>query len=152
MNLTDWLGDHGWALWLSLALLLAVAEVVSLDLVLIMLAGAALAGAGSALLTDSLAVQAGVAALTAVALLALVRPVARRHLTVPALPAGRDRLHGRTAVVVQPVGPDSGQVRLDGELWRARPYSGGPDVAAGQTVVVALVEGATLHVYPQELF
>ena len=29
MNLTDWLGDHGWALWLSLAFLLAVAEIAT---------------------------------------------------------------------------------------------------------------------------
>ena len=44
MNLSDWLGDHAWALWLSLALILAVAEVVSLDLVLIMLAVGVVAG------------------------------------------------------------------------------------------------------------
>jgi membrane protein implicated in regulation of membrane protease activity len=42
-------------------------------------------------------------------------------------------------------------VRLDGELWRARAYAGGADVAAGRTVVVASVEGATLHVYPEHL-
>lgn len=137
--------------WLLLAVALCAGELFTLDLVLLMLAGAALAGAGTALVTDALVVQAAVAGLTAVALLAVVRPVARRHLAVPALPSGRDRLHGRTAVVVEAVGPDSGQVRLDGELWRARPWSGGPDVAPGQTVVVAQVEGATLHVYPQEL-
>jgi membrane protein implicated in regulation of membrane protease activity len=137
--------------WLLLAVALCAGELFTLDLVLLMLAGAALAGAGTAVVTDSLTVQVVVAGVTAVALLAVVRPVARRHLTVPALPAGRERLHGRTAVVVQAVGADSGQVRLDGELWRARPYSGGPDVAAGQTVVVAQVDGATLHVYPQEL-
>ena len=37
VNLTDWLGDNAWALWLSLAFLLAVAEILSLDLVLICL-------------------------------------------------------------------------------------------------------------------
>ena len=46
VNLTDWLGEHAWAIWLGLAALLAVAEIVSLDLVLIMLAVGALAGAG----------------------------------------------------------------------------------------------------------
>ena len=48
VNLTDWLGDNAWAIWLSLAFLLAVAEIMSLDLVLIMLAVGALAGAGMA--------------------------------------------------------------------------------------------------------
>ena len=46
VNLTDWLGENSWAIWLSLAFLLGVAEIMSLDLVLIMLAVGALAGAG----------------------------------------------------------------------------------------------------------
>ena len=137
--------------WLLLAVALCAGELFTLDLVLLMLAGAALAGSATALVADPFWVQAVVAGVTAVALLALVRPVARRHLTVPGLPSGRERLLGRTAVVVQAVGPDAGQVRLDGELWRARPFAGGADVPAGRTVVVASVEGATLHVYPQEL-
>ena len=137
--------------WLVLAVVLAVGEVMTLDLVLLMLAGAALAGGATALVTGSIAAQAGVAAVTGVVLLGLVRPVARRHLEVPAaLPAGPARLRGRPALVVEAVTATSGQVRLDGELWRARPWSGGPDVAAGRTVVVATVEGATLHVYQEE--
>jgi membrane protein implicated in regulation of membrane protease activity len=47
VNLTDWLGDNSWAIWLSLAFLLGIAEIMSLDLVLIMLAVGALAGAAS---------------------------------------------------------------------------------------------------------
>ncbi len=137
--------------WLLLAVALCLGELVTLDLVLLMLAGAALAGAGAAVLTDGVAVQAAVAAVAAVVLLAGVRPVARRHLQVPALPWARDRLAGHTAVVIEAVSDASGQVRVEGELWRARPYAGGPDIPAGSTVVVATVEGATLHVYPEHL-
>lgn len=138
-------------LWLLVAAGLCVGEVLTLDLTLLMLAGAALAAGGSALVADSLPVQLGAFAVTALLLLALVRPLARRHLTVPGLPAGRQRLAGRTAVVVQAVTEQSGQVRLDGELWRARPYADGLPAAAGSTVVVAQVEGATLYVYPESL-
>ena len=53
VNLTDWLGDNSWAIWLSLAFLLGVAEIMSLDLVLIMLAVGALAGAVVAVLAPS---------------------------------------------------------------------------------------------------
>jgi membrane protein implicated in regulation of membrane protease activity len=49
VNLTDWLGENSWAIWLSLAFLLGIAEIMSLDLVLIMLAVGALAGAAVAL-------------------------------------------------------------------------------------------------------
>lgn len=135
--------------WFLVAVGLCAGELLTLDLVLLMLGGAALAGGATALVTDSLPAQCAVAAVTAVVLLALVRPVARRHLEVPSLPWGRGRLAGRTATVVQPVTHDSGQVRVDGELWRARPYAGGPDIDAGAAVVIAEVDGATLHVYPQ---
>ena len=136
------------AVWLVIGLLLCAAEVLTLDLVLLMLGAAALATAGAALLTGALAVQLAVLAGTAGVLLVLVRPVARRHLEVTALPSGRDRLRGRPVLVVQEVHEDAGQVRLDGELWRARPYAGGPPVPAGRTAVVGAVEGATLFVYP----
>lgn len=142
----------GAGVWLVGAVLLCAGEVLTLDLVLLMLAGAALAAAATALVTASLLAQLAVLAASAVVLLAVVRPVARRHLeSRTALPSGKDRLQGRQALVVQHVDEGGGQVRLDGELWRARPYAGGPDLAPGSTAVVASVEGATLLVYPEEL-
>src|SRR4029450_10299892 len=75
VNLTDWLGDNSWALWLSLAFLLGVAEIMSLDLVLIMLAVGALAGAGVAVLAPSLWwLQILVATCISIAMLFLLRP------------------------------------------------------------------------------
>ena len=141
----------GPAVWLVVAALLCAGEVVTLDLVLLMLAGAALATAGVAVLTGALAVQLVAFAGTALLLLAVVRPVARRHLEVrSALPSGAARLQGRHALVVQTVDAAGGQVRVDGELWRARPYAGAGELAAGSTAVVAAVEGATLLVYAED--
>ena len=60
-------------------------------------------------------------------------------------------LTGASALVVERVSEDTGQVRINGELWRARPYAGGPPLPAGRTAVVGSVEGATLLVYPEEL-
>ena len=137
--------------WLVIGLLLCAAELLTLDLVLLMLGTAALVTAAAALATGSLPLQLVVLAGTAGVLLVAVRPVARRHLEHPSLPAGGERLRGRSVLVVQDVEDDAGQVRLDGELWRARPYAGGPPVAAGRTAVVGAVEGATLFVYPEEL-
>lgn len=139
------------AVWLVVGLLLCAAEVLTLDLVLLMLGAAALVTAAAALATASLPLQLAVLVGTAGVLLVAVRPVARRHLERPSLPAGGERLRGRTVLVVQDVADDTGQVRLDGELWRARPYAGGPPLAAGRTAVVGAVGGATLFVYPEEL-
>lgn len=139
------------AAWIIAAALLAIGELLSLDLVLLMAAGAAVVAGGTAAITGALAPQLVAFAGTALLLLAVVRPVARLHLEVAALPSAVERLPGRAALVVEQVGEHSGQVRVDGELWRARPYAGGPELAPGTAVVVAVVDGATLHVYQKEL-
>ena len=57
---------------------------------------------------------------------------------------GAETLIGKTAVVVEPCRPE-GQVRLDGELWRARSAAG---AELGERVVVEELEGLTLVVRP----
>ena len=80
-NLTDWLGDNSWAIWLSLAFLLTVAEVLSLDLVLIMLAVGALAGAAVAVVTPGLWwLQILTAAAVSVLMLLLLRPTLLKRI------------------------------------------------------------------------
>ncbi len=137
--------------WLLAAIALCAAEMLTLDLVLLMLGAAALVTAGAALVVDPLPLQIAVFAATSGVLLVGVRPLARRSLEVHALPSGNARLTGRRVTVVEPVGRDTGQVRVDGELWRARAYAGAPELPVGSTAVVASVDGATLHVYPDEL-
>ncbi len=138
--------------WLVLGVALIAAEMLTLDLVLVMVGTAALLAAGSAALGAGLTVQLLVlAAGSAVGLLG-VRPPVKRHLNQgPDLPQGSDRLVGHPATVVEEITEGTGQVRLDGELWRARPYAGLPDIPAGTAVSVASVSGVTLYVYPQEL-
>lgn len=57
---------------------------------------------------------------------------------------GADALVGRTAVVFADCMPE-GQVRVAGELWRARCAAG---AGAGEEVVVRAVDGLTLVVEP----
>ena len=100
MNLTDWLGEHAWALWLGLAFLLAVAEIMSLDLVLIMLAAGALAGAATAALApEAWWLQVGVAIVVSVGMLLVLRPdpdeAGARHAGLPVVHGQDGRQHGR---------------------------------------------------------
>lgn len=57
---------------------------------------------------------------------------------------GAEALVGRTAVVASECMPE-GQVRVAGELWRARCRGG---AAVGDEVVVRAVDGLTLEVEP----
>ncbi len=138
--------------WLVLGIALVGAEMLTLDLVLVMIGVAALLAGGAALLGAGLTVQLLVLAAGTGVGLFVVRPTVKRHLTQgPDLAQGSDRLLGRPATVVEQVTETAGQVRLDGELWRARPYAGLPDIPSGTAVSVAEVSGITVYVYPQEL-
>ena len=147
----EWLGDNSWVGWAGLGILLAVAELVSLDLVLLMLAVGAFGAAVVSVFAVPLAVEVAVAIATSAAMLALVRPnLVRRFHGGPELTTGHAALVGRSAVVLEPVTEHEGRVRLSGEVWTARSYDPSVTIPTGSKVSVFAIEGATAVVYPDE--
>ena len=141
-----------WVIWLVLAAGLAIAEVLSLTLILGLLAGAAVLAAGADLLGLPVAAQIGVFAAAGAVLTLGVRPVAQRHLRPsPELATGVDALAGRPAVVTTPIDRHGGRVKLGGESWAARSLDPTTMLPEGTAVTVAQVDGATLVVYQSEL-
>jgi membrane protein implicated in regulation of membrane protease activity len=146
----DWLSDNAWAAWFGLAALLGVAELVSLDLVLVMLAAGAVAGGITSLLGGALVLSLLVAAVTAIGMLALVRPglVAKLHQG-PELSLGHNKLVGQRAVVITRItGLAVGQIKIGGETWTAAPYDEHLTIDPGATVEVFEIRGATAYVHP----
>lgn len=146
----DWLGDNQWAAWLALAAALGVAEMFSLDLVLIMLAVGALAGMLTGLAGGALILQLLVAGAASVAMLALVRPgMVKRLHTGPELRLGHGKLVGQRGVVTEQITSlEPGRIRLAGEIWSAAPYDDNISIAPGETVEVFEIRGATAYVHP----
>jgi len=138
---------QAWLVWLIIAAVLAGAEALSLDLVLIMLAGGAVAGSIAAGAGLPAAVQVAVAVAGAAALLGVVRPVAKRHLTVRGHLTGTDALVGKDAIVVSRVDATGGRVRLNGSEWSARASDHHQVIEAGTTVQVIEISGATAVVW-----
>jgi membrane protein implicated in regulation of membrane protease activity len=133
-----------WIAWLILAVLLAVGEVLTMGFFLAPFAAGALAAALVAALGGGFVV-AGIAflAVSSVALLGL-RPIARRHMKLPAqLRTGTAALVGKTGTVVEAISADAGCVRIDGEVWTARPYDDDATFEPGQRVHVLQIRGAT---------
>jgi membrane protein implicated in regulation of membrane protease activity len=146
----EWLGDHLWAAWLLLAVALGVAEMVSLDLILLMVAAGALVGALVALAGAPFILQVLLAAGASGAMLMLVRPslVARLH-DGPTLVSGHDRLVGQQGVVTEELSAlNPGRVKVGGEIWSACPYDEGLTIPPGATVEVFAIRGATAYVHP----
>ena len=138
---------QAWLVWLIIAAVLAGAEALSLDLVLIMLAGGAVAGSITAGAGLPPALQIAVAVAGAAALLGVVRPVAKRHLTVRGHLTGTDALVGKEAVVLSRVDAQGGRVRLNGSEWSARASDHRQVIEAGTTVQVIEISGATAVVW-----
>ena len=146
----EWFREHMWETWLGVAILLGVAEMFSLDLILIMLAVGALAGFVTAALGADVAVQLLVAAGTSVAMLALVRPgLAKRFHGGPELQLGHGKLVGRQGTVTETITALApGRVRLAGDVWSAEPYDESLTIEVGETVEVFEIRGATAYVHP----
>ncbi|WP_028476779.1 NfeD family protein [Nocardia sp. CNY236] len=136
-------------LWLVAGILLAAAEMLVGDFTLLMLGVAALGTAGVSAATDtSVVVDAIVFAVISVALLLGVRPIVRRRFgTAPPTPTNVDALPGKTALVLEQVAEHSGQVKLGGEVWTARPMDAGEVYEPGSTVYVMEIDGATAVVW-----
>jgi membrane protein implicated in regulation of membrane protease activity len=141
----------GWIIWLVLAAVLGVAEIMTTTLAFGLIAvGAVVAGvvgvAGAGLPFQLIAF-----AVASAAGLGVVRPIAIRHIKQPPLlRTGTSALVGRSAKVVEEVTDDGGKVRIGGELWSARPYDESQVIPVGSTVDVFAIEGATALVHPRE--
>jgi membrane protein implicated in regulation of membrane protease activity len=135
-----------WVWWIVIACVLAIGEVMSTSFFLAPFAlgaaiaaladavGLGLAGSGAVFLAGSLA------------LLLFVRPIARRHLTMPPqLRTGTAALVGRTAVVLERIANDEGVgcAKIEGEVWTARAFDEDRVIEPGERVQVIAIRGAT---------
>lgn len=135
-------------LWLILAIGLAGAEALTGDMFLLMLSGGALVTAGLGWATDWPIWADGASFLVvSVLLLVLVRPALRRRLGAPGLPEPVKALEGKTALVLDRVARHEGQVKLDGEVWTARPLDDDDVFEPGDHVTVVRIDGATAVVF-----
>ncbi len=76
----------------------------------------------------------------------LLRPVAKRHIRMPAeMRTGTAALVGKTGLVLERIANDEGVgvVKINGEVWTARAYDDDHVIDAGQRVQVVEIRGAT---------
>ena len=148
MDWVDWLRDHMWESWLTLAVVFGALELLSLDLIFVMLAGGALIGFLTALLGGPVALQIVLALVSAVALLGAIRPSVVRSLhSGPDLRTGADALIGKRATVLRELAHGTpGRVKIGGEEWTAEPYDEDDRIEAGEVVDVVQIKGATAYV------
>jgi membrane protein implicated in regulation of membrane protease activity len=138
-----------WVIWAIVAVGLAVGEIltpglfflgpVALAAVLAAAVAAAGAGVGVALIVFIAA---------AIASLAFLRPIARRHLHMPQrLRTGTSALVGAKGVAIDRIDAHGGRVKIGGETWTARAFDESQVIEPGARVDIVKIEGATALVY-----
>ena len=138
-----------WAIWAIVAAALGVGELLTPGLfVLGPIAVAAVAAAAAAAAGLGEVVQVLVFIACSIASVGLLRPIARRHLHMPAaIRTGTAALVGARCVVIQRVDADGGRVKIAGEEWSARSYMPDQVLEPGTRCEVAKIEGATALVF-----
>ena len=138
-----------WLIWAIAAVLLSVGEILTPGMFFLgPVALAAVAAALVALLGGGVAFQLLAFIIGSIGTVAFLRPIARRHLHMPAaLRTGTAALEGTKAVVLQRVDVNGGRVRIGGEEWSARAYMEDQVLEPGTRVEVVKIEGATALVY-----
>ena len=135
-------------IWLVVAVLAAIGEVLSFDLFLAAVAVAAIVTAILALVLPFVLQVGSFGALSLVGI-AFVRPVIKRALGITSLAqdAGaftHSRLVGRRGIITQAVDAGGGQIRIgEGEFWTARPFDPAETLAPGEAAEVLLIDGLT---------
>ena len=134
-----------WWVWVIAAVALAIGEIFTPGLFFL---GPVAIAAFVAALVAAVGVGSVVSAIVfiaaALASLLFLRPIARRHLHVPAISrTGTAALVGNKALVTRRVDAAGGRVRIGGEEWTARPFLDGESFDEGQSVEVVEIKGAT---------
>jgi membrane protein implicated in regulation of membrane protease activity len=144
--------QFAWIGWVVLIVLFLVIEILSLDLIFLMLAVGGVSGLVTDLFGGPIWLQVVVAAVVAVLLLLLLRPplLHRLHRGEDMTPSNIDALLGMRGAVVSTVDGATGQAKLaNGDVWTAR-VEGEDELPPGTPVRVVRIEGATAIVRRQE--
>src|SRR5437762_7589723 len=125
-----------WVVWAVVAVLLAVGEIFTPGLFFLgPIALAALASTVVAAVGGAVWLQVIVFGVGSFAAVGLLRPLARKHLTMPrAIRTGAAALEGAKAIVLQHVDSRGGRVKIGGEEWSARSYMPDEEFDVGSEV------------------
>lgn len=135
--------------WIGFAIVMAVCEALTTQLVSIWFVAGAVSAAISTMFTSSLPIQSLVFLVVSFAALLITRPLVRRFkANNKTTSTNADRLIGATATLISDISDTEhvGQVKVCGEVWSAK--SEDAPILTGAKVKVLAIEGVKLIVKP----
>lgn len=107
--------------WMAAAVIFLIIEITTPSLVFACFVIGCIGSAVTSTLTESYLIQAAVFAGISIVLIPLTRPLAKKITKPSPQLTNVDAVVGRPGLVVKTIDPakDSGQVRVDGQVWQA---------------------------------
>ncbi len=129
-------------IWGGLLLLFAVLEGITAGLVSIWFCVGALVALVASMFGANVLIQSALFVILSLVSMALIRPLAKKHLIPNTEATNADRIIGAEAVVKEPIDnlAATGQVQVDGKIWTARTESE-ETIPVGEIVQVLRIEG-----------
>lgn len=134
-------------LWLAGFVIALVVEAGCICLLSVWFAGGALVAMVAALLGAQIWLQVVLFFAVSIVLLALVRPLAKKHFLPKLEKTNADALVGATGLTTSAVDEDRGWVKVQGMDWSARSEHG--PIPEGKHVRVEKIRGVKLYVTEQ---
>ncbi len=138
------------AVWAIAAIAFVIVEAATSALVSVWFIGGSVAALGASLLGAAPWLQVVIFFVVSGALLALLRPIAKRS-AIRRVATNADRVIGMEGVVSEAIDDlrGKGAVKVDGKEWSAR-SSDGSKIPAGSVVIIDRIEGVKLFVTKKE--
>ena len=138
-------------IWIGFAIIMAVCEASTTQLVSIWFVVGAISAAISTIFTDSIPIQSAIFLIVSLVALLVTRPIVKKFRKKTKIQStNADRLIGKTGVVISEI-PNSnsvGQVKVLGEIWSA---ASDAQIKKDTNVTVTAIEGVKLIVIPENI-
>ncbi len=139
-----------WQIWLILAGLFIIGEMITIGFLVFWLAiGSLLAMVISLFAPDALILQTAVFVISSSLLILFTKPLVDKYITKKTIPTNVNTLIGKKAKVIVDINSldCTGQVKVDGEIWSAKTNSE-EIISKGSEVEILEIDGVKLLVQP----
>lgn len=139
-------------IWLLLMVVFLIAEASTVTMISLWFAAGSLAALVVSLLDGAVWLQVALFLVVSAALLSLLRPMVRKHITPKLTATNADSLIGSRGYVIRDIDnvAATGNVKLGAMEWSARSTTGAP-IPEGTLVTVDRIEGVKVFVTPAEV-
>lgn len=137
-------------IWLIVAAIFAIIEIITLGITSIWFTGGALIAALVALLTDAVLWQILTFLVVSILLIILTKPIVKKHMNDKTKLTNMDYIIGKQAIVTKEITEtEKGEVKFGGNIWLASTKC--DRIEVDTKVVIKAIEGVTLIVDRKEV-